>query len=65
MKKNYISPATEIILLSAQNIMQTSITYDGKAPAPEVGGDAGDGVVSDSRRQRDIWADEEEDELAY
>lgn len=65
MKKNYISPATEIILLSAQNIMGTSITYDGNAPAPETGGDAGEGEGGDSRRRRDIWADEEEDEYAY
>ena len=65
MKKNYISPVTESILLSIPTIMQTSITYDGDAPAPEVGGDAGEGEGSDSRRRRDIWADEEEDEYAY
>ena len=60
MKKNYISPVTDSILLSIQTIMQASITYDGDAPAPEVGGDAEDGEGGDSRR-RDIWEDEEED----
>ena len=65
MKKNYISPVTESILLSTQNIMQASIKYDGDAPAPQVGDDAGDGEGGDSRRRRDIWADEEEDEYGY
>ncbi len=60
MKKNYISPATEIILLSAQNIMGTSITYDGNAPAPETGGDAGEGEGGDSRRHYDVWEEEED-----
>ncbi|MBQ3631811.1 MAG: hypothetical protein II949_11305 [Prevotella sp.] len=61
MKKNYISPTTESILLSIQTILQASITYDGDAPKPEVGGDAGDGEGGDSRRHRDMWEDEEED----
>lgn len=63
MKKNYISPVTESIVLSTQAIMNnTSITYDGNAPAPETGGEAGEGEGSDSRRRRTVWDDEEEDD---
>ena len=63
MKKNYISPAAESILVTPHAIMNdASFQYDGNAPKPETGGDAGDGEGSDSRRHRDIWADEEEED---
>lgn len=65
MKKNYISPAIESIEVSIQNLMDTSIKYDGKAPAPETGGEAVEGEGSDSRRHHhDIWDDETE-EVGY
>ena len=68
MKKQYISPEVLCHQIHLGNLLNdASVTIDsGDLTHPiENGGDAGDGEGSDSRRRRDIWADEEEDEYAY
>ena len=59
MKKEYISPMADCMLLYTENLLDASIKYEnGDAPAPEVGGDAEEGSGSDSRR-KSLWEDEE------
>ena len=67
MKKQYISPETLSLTLRLDRIMQTgSVTVQTDTDNPiNVGEDAEGGTGSDSRRHRDIWADEEEDEDLY
>ena len=65
MKKQYISPETLSLKLCLGNMMQTGspINVESNTENPiGVGGDATEGG-SDSRRHRDIWEDEEEEEL--
>ncbi len=65
MKKQYISPETLSLTLRLDRIMQTgsvTVQYDTDNPIV-VGEDAEGGTGSDSRRQRDIWADEEDEGL--
>ena len=70
MKKQYISPETLSMRLRLDGLLNSaSITGvdNGNLTNPiEVGGEAGDGATSDSRR-RSIWDDEDDlqDEFGY
>jgi hypothetical protein len=63
MKKQYISPESQSCELGLDNLLDpASIAGVDKGNLTndiEMGGEAGNGQVSDSRR-RDIWSDEED-----
>ena len=69
MKKNYIAPETLCLQLKIETLMTTpsmqvnnndnNLTHD-----IETGGNANDGVISDSRHTYNVW-DDEEDEQQY
>jgi hypothetical protein len=65
MKKHYISPEVLCDEMCLDSLLApasiTSVSKGSLTNDIPVGGDAGDGVVSDSRRQRDIWADEDDE----
>ena len=63
MKKQYISPEAlqeQMVLDSLLNAASiTGVTGEGLEHGIEMGGEAGEGTGSDSRRRRDIWSDED------
>lgn len=61
MKKQYITPSTEVMAIEAEQIMAASITFD-------EGGDTGSVIFGDghasgdgmSKGHLDLWGDEED-----
>ena len=68
MKKQYISPETLSYKLRLGSLLTpasiTGIDKGGLTNNIEMGGNAEEGTISDSRR-RSLWDDDEQDEFAY
>lgn len=65
MKKNYISPEAICLRLNIETLMDTPSITPNKTDLDHdiyVGGKAGDGESSDSRRPYNVWDDEEEEQ---
>ena len=70
MKKEYISPEILSQRLCLEGLMQTASPTikvnnndNDLTNSIDVGGSAADGTGSDSRRGRDLWEDEEEEDF--
>lgn len=65
MKKNYISPEAICLRLNIETLMDTpsisKVENTDLTNPIEVGGEAGNGETSDSRRTYNVWDDEEEE----
>ena len=69
MKKQYISPETLSYKLRLGSLLNTAsitgvVKGDDLTHDIEIGGNAVDGTISDSRR-RSLWDDDEQDEFGY
>ena len=66
MKKTYLSPGSSVVDVQLASLMKTSLDHTVEGPqtiTPDVNAEAPNEFTS--RRQRDLWEDEEEEDEQY
>ena len=62
MKKTYLIPSTDVVLVSSSAIMITVSDGKGKKIVDDGGNTSTDGITEgDARRRRTVWDDDEEE----
>lgn len=63
MKKTYLIPSTDVVLVSSSAIMITASDGTGQKIVDDGGDTSTEGITEgDSRRHINVWGDEEEEE---